>query len=222
VRIVLLGPPGAGKGTQAYRLATRYHIPLISTGDIFRRNVEEGSDLGKKAKSYMDDGELIPDDIVVEMVVRALDATGGGFILDGFPRTIPQADNLEDRTVEKNMRLTAAIAFVIDDETAVRRVAGRRTCTVCQRPYNVAISRPREVGICDRCGGKLVQREDDQEATVRHRLEVYHRLTQPLMAFYGERGLLREIQAEGSLDQVTERAIEALETTGEGEFSRPA
>jgi adenylate kinase len=222
VRIVLLGPPGAGKGTQAYRLATRYHIPLISTGDIFRRNVEEGSDLGKKAKSYMDDGELIPDDIVVEMMVRALDATGGGFIMDGFPRTIPQAEKLEDRMVEKNMRLTAAIAFVIDDEIAVKRVAGRRTCMVCQRPYNVAISRPREAGICDRCGGKLMQREDDREKTVRHRLEVYHRQTQPLMAFYGERGLLREIQAEGSLDEVTERAIEALETTGEGEFSRPA
>ena len=222
MRIVLLGPPGAGKGTQAYRLATRYHIPLISTGDIFRRNVEEGSDLGELAKSYMDAGELIPDDIVVEMVVRALDATAGGFVLDGFPRTIPQAEQLEDRTVEKNMRLTAALAFVIDDEIAVKRVAGRRTCTVCQRPYNVAISRPREPGICDRCGGKLVQREDDREATVRHRLEVYHRQTQPLMAFYGERGLLREIEAEGSLDEVTERALEALETTGEGEFSRPA
>jgi adenylate kinase len=210
VRIVLLGPPGAGKGTQAYRLATRYSIPLISTGDIFRRNVEEHSELGAKAKKYMDAGELVPDDVVVEMVMAGLEQTPKGFVLDGFPRTIVQAEKLEDSTIEKGFPITAALFLAVDDELAVKRIAGRRTCAICQRPYNVELSPPREDGICDRCGGRLTAREDDHEDTVRHRLEVYHAQTQPLLAFYAERGLLREIDADALQDDVTERAMSAL------------
>ena len=210
MRIVLLGPPGAGKGTQAYRLATRYSIPLISTGDIFRRNVEEHSELGAKAKKYMDAGELVPDDVVVEMVMAALEQTPKGFVLDGFPRTMVQGEKLEDSTIEKGFPITAALFLAVDDELAVKRIAGRRTCAICQRPYNVELSPPREDGICDRCGGRLTQREDDQEDTVRHRLEVYHAQTQPLLAFYAERGLLREIDADALPDEVTERAMSVL------------
>jgi len=210
VRIVLLGPPGAGKGTQAYRLATRYSIPLISTGDIFRRNVEEHSELGAKAKKYMDAGELVPDDVVVEMVMAGLEQTPKGFVLDGFPRTIVQAEKLEDSTIEKGFPITAALFLAVDDELAVKRIAGRRTCAICQRPYNVELSPPREDGICDRCGGRLTAREDDHEDTVRHRLDVYHAQTQPLLAFYAERGLLREIDADALQDDVTERAMSAL------------
>jgi adenylate kinase len=211
VRIVLLGPPGAGKGTQAYRLATRSSIPLISTGDIFRRNVEESSELGREAKSYMDAGELVPDDVVVEMVVRGLAQTPRGFVLDGFPRTIRQAERLEAHTVENGFPITAALFLSVDDELAVKRIAGRRSCAICQRPYNIELSPPREENICDRCGGRLTQREDDREETVRHRIEVYHRQTQPLLAWYEEREMLREIDADALPDEVTERAVEALE-----------
>jgi adenylate kinase len=210
VRIVLLGPPGAGKGTQAYRLATRYSIPLISTGDIFRRNVEEHSELGAKAKKYMDAGELVPDGVVVDMVMAGLEQTPKGFVLDGFPRTIVQAEKLEDSTIEKGFPITAALFLAVDDELAVKRIAGRRTCAICQRPYNVELSPPREDDICDRCGGRLTAREDDHEDTVRHRLEVYHAQTQPLLAFYAERGLLREIDADAFPDDVTDRAMSAL------------
>ena len=210
MRIVLLGPPGAGKGTQAYRLATRYSIPLISTGDIFRRNVEESSELGREAKSFMDAGELVPDDVVVEMVVRGLAQTPRGFVLDGFPRTIRQAERLEAHTVENGFPITAALFLSVEDELAVKRIAGRRSCAICQRPYNIELSPPREENICDRCGGRLSQREDDREETVRHRIEVYHHQTQPLLAWYAERGMLREIDADALPDEVTERARKVI------------
>lgn len=215
MRIVLLGPPGAGKGTQAYRLATRYSIPLISTGDIFRRNVEEHSELGAKAKSYMDAGDLVPDDVVAEMVLRGLNQTPKGFVLDGFPRTIPQAEKLEAHTVENGFPITAALFLSVSDELAVKRIAGRRSCAICQRPYNIELSPPLEESICDRCGGRLTQREDDREETVRHRLDVYHSLTQPLLAFYEELGLLREIDADHTPDEVTDAAMEALSGVNE-------
>jgi adenylate kinase len=214
VRIVLLGPPGAGKGTQAYRLATRYGVPLISTGDIFRRNVEEQSELGIEAKSYMEAGELVPDDVVVGMVTAAIDEAHEehqGFILDGFPRTIRQAELLEEHTVEGGFPITAALAFMVSDELAVKRVAGRRTCVICQRPYNAELSPPREEGVCDRCSGRLIQREDDREETVRHRLDVYHQQTQPLLEYYGDRSILHEIDADAAVDEVTQRAVATIE-----------
>ncbi len=212
MRLVLLGPPGAGKGTQAYRLAERFEAILIGTGDIFRENVKGDTPLGREAKAYMENGELVPDDVVVRMALERLEQpdAAAGFILDGFPRTLRQAQALEQELSDQDRPLSAALKFVIHDEVAVKRLAGRRTCTRCTRTYNVEFKRPSKENVCDRCGGELVQRPDDREETVRHRLEVYHRDTEPLEFFFWERGLLREVDAEGTEDEVTDRAVEAI------------
>jgi adenylate kinase len=210
VRIVLLGPPGAGKGTQAKRLSERFGITHIASGDLFRDNLTRRTELGLLAKTYMDRGELVPDDLTVVMIVDGLQRTPGGFILDGFPRTVPQAKALEGELESSGTPLDAVLAFVIDEELAVRRIAGRRTCSLCQRAYHVDSNPPRVPGVCDVCGGALVQRDDDNENTVRRRLEVYRESTAPLLKFYSDRGLLREIDADGTEDDVTERAIAAL------------
>jgi adenylate kinase len=211
VRIVLLGPPGAGKGTQAHRLADYYGARLIATGDIFRKNVRLETPLGLKARSYMEAGELVPDDVVIEMLLEELRRSRNGFVLDGFPRTIPQALALEESLAEVGQPLDVVLRFVIPDERAVARLAGRRTCDHCERTYNVELKPPRVEGVCDACGGQLVQRADDREETVRHRLEVYHRTTEPLQKFYWDRGLLREVDALGEVEEITRRAIDALE-----------
>jgi adenylate kinase len=212
MRIVLLGPPGAGKGTQAHRLADRFDATLIGTGDIFRENVRGDTPLGREAKKFMENGELVPDDVVVQMVLHRLEQpdTQNGVILDGFPRTLAQAQALENALAERDRPLTAALKFVIHDEIAVKRLAGRRTCGRCGRTYNVEFHPARQETVCDFCGGELAQRDDDAEGTVRHRLEVYHRDTEPLEFFFWERGLLREVDAEGTEDEVTDRAVEAL------------
>jgi adenylate kinase len=210
VRIVLLGPPGAGKGTQAGRLADRFHARHISTGDAFRKNVAEGTELGKLAKTFMDAGELVPDDVVVRVVLSTLTEVAGGFLLDGFPRTIPQAESLDEGLAALGRPLHAALAFALDDEMAIKRIAGRRTCASCQSPYNVEFEPPARPGICDVCGGTLVQRADDAEDVVRRRLEVYNEATAPLLKYYSERGLLREVDAVGTEEQVFERAVAAL------------
>jgi adenylate kinase len=211
VRIVLIGPPGAGKGTQAHRLADYHGARLIATGDIFRMNVRMETPLGLKAKSYMDSGELVPDDVVIGMLLEELDRNRDGFVLDGFPRTIPQAVALEQALAERGTPLDAVLKFAIPDEVAVARLAGRRTCTQCERTFNVELKPTKVEGVCDNCGGRLVQREDDLEEIVRHRVEVYHRDTEPLQKFYWERGLLREVDAVGEVEEITRRAIAALD-----------
>jgi adenylate kinase len=210
MHIVLLGPPGAGKGTQARRLVDRFGLAYIATGDIFRRNVQEGTELGRRAQAYLDAGELVPDDVTISMVMAAVDQTSGGFLLDGFPRNIPQAESLEAELAARARPLSAALAFILEEEEAVKRIAGRRTCASCQAPYNVFFNPSSKPGVCDLCGGPLIQRTDESEDTVRRRLEVYRESTTPLLKFYSERGLLREIDATGTEEVVAERAVAAL------------
>jgi adenylate kinase len=210
MRIVLLGVPGAGKGTQAHQLAERFGLAQIATGDIFRWNVQNGTELGRLAKEYMHAGELVPDNVVVGMVTRALDQEPGGFILDGFPRTLGQADALDGELERRGRPLTAVLAFELPDEVAVKRLAGRRTCSSCQRSYNVEFDPPRREGLCDVCGESLMHRDDDAETTVRRRIDVYYESTAPLRSRYERMGLLREVDADGPEDEVTARAVEAL------------
>jgi adenylate kinase len=210
VRVVLVGPPGAGKGTQAHRLAAHFGARLIATGDIFRTNLRDETPLGLKAKSYMEAGELVPDDIVIEMLKEELRRAAEGFVLDGFPRTRAQAEALEEVLEGAGTGVDAVLKFAIPDDVVIKRLSGRRTCSRCQRTYNVQLQPPREPGRCDVCGGELVQRDDDREDTVRKRIDVFHRETEPVERFYRDRGLLTEVDARGSIDEVTRRSIAAL------------
>jgi adenylate kinase len=212
MRLVLLGPPGAGKGTQALRLAERFDIPQISTGDLLREHVQHNTWLGVKARTYMDRGEYVPDDLVVRMVMERLDEPDAekGFILDGFPRTVPQAQALENALAAAGRPLTAVLKFTINDEMAVRRLSQRWTCPTCKRTYNMEYKRPANDSVCDFDGTELNRRSDDDEITVRRRLEVYRDETAPLEFFFWERGLLREVDAQAREDVVVERTIDAL------------
>lgn len=213
MRLVFLGPPGAGKGTQAQRLSERVGIPQISTGDILREHVEEGTALGVKARGFMDRGEYVPDDVVVEMVMDRLEEPDAekGFILDGFPRTVPQAEALA-RALERAERpLTGVLEFHIGDEMAVRRLSNRWTCPTCKRTYNGEFKRPVSDEVCDVDQTRLERRADDDELTVRRRLAVFGEQTEPLERFYRERGLLHEIDAEAREEDVTDRMFAVLE-----------
>jgi adenylate kinase len=208
VRVILLGPPGAGKGTQAGNIASTYGIPHISTGDILRANVREGTELGLEAKGFMDAGELVPDEVIIGMVGARLaepDATQG-FLFDGFPRTVPQAEALEQLLLDRDQPLHVVLRLAVDEDEVVSRLTGRRTCTGCGAVFHVVHQPPASEGVCDACGGELVQREDDREDVVRNRLEVYRRSTEPLEEFYWNRGLLRDVEAVGTVDEVAERA----------------
>jgi adenylate kinase len=212
MRLVLLGPPGAGKGTQAGRLAEQFGVAVISTGDLLREHVERGTAIGREGREHMDRGEYVPDELVVRMVLQRLDDPDakGGFILDGFPRTVPQAQALEIALAEIDQPLSTVLKYTISDELAVKRLANRWTCVNCKRTYNMAFKPPREEGTCDHCGGRLARRADDDEVTVRRRLEVYREVTEPLELFYWERGLLREVEADAPEQDVTDRTLEAI------------
>lgn len=213
MRVVLVGPPGAGKGTQAQFIAARLSIPKISTGDIFRANVKGGTELGRKAKEYMDAGDLVPDEITNAMVRDRLaeDDAREGFLLDGFPRNVPQAEVLNEMLANLGAKLDVVLELKVDDDEVVRRLAGRRTCPNCGRIWHVELDPPRKEGVCDDCGGQLYQREDDSEQTVRHRLDVYQEQTAPLISFYERQGVLVCVEAIGPVEEVTKRAMDALE-----------
>jgi adenylate kinase len=212
VRIVLVGSPGAGKGTQAQFIASQLTIPRISTGDIFRYNVTQNTELGRKAREYMERGDLVPDEVTIAMVRDRLteDDAQDGFLLDGFPRNVPQAETLKKLLAEWETRLTIVLELVIDEDEVVRRLSGRRTCRRCERVWHVLYDPPPRDGICGDCGGELFQRDDDKEDTIRHRLEVYHDQTSPLVAFYADEGILVGIDATGPVEDVTSRALAAL------------
>ena len=212
MRIVLVGPPGAGKGTQAQFIASHLAIPRISTGDIFRYNVTNGTDLGRKAREFMDRGDLVPDEVTVAMVRSRLaeDDAREGFLLDGFPRNVPQAETLKKMLAELETRLNVVLELVVDEDEVVRRLSGRRTCRQCEHVWHILYDPPVRAGICDECRGELFQRDDDSELTIRHRLEVYAEQTAPLVSFYADEGTLIGIDATGPVEEVTHRALAAL------------
>jgi len=216
VRLVLVGPPGAGKGTQAQFISAQASIPKISTGDIFRASVSQRTTLGLEAKKYMDAGDLVPDQVTISMVRDRLaeDDAADGFLLDGFPRTVPQAEVLDEILAELAGQLDVVLELVVDDDEVVRRLSGRRTCRTCGHVWHLDFDPPSHEGSCDRCGGELFQRDDDQPETVRHRIEVYADQTAPLIAYYAERGLLVGLDATGPVEDVTDRAIDALRPYG--------
>ena len=213
MKIVMLGAPGAGKGTQAKRLASKYGIPHISTGDIFRANIKNGTELGKKAKVYMDQGLLVPDELVVDLVIDRFKESDceKGYVLDGFPRTIPQAKALDEALAKNGDALEYAIDVDVPDENIIRRMSGRRACIGCGATYHVITIPPKKDGICDTCGAELVLREDDKPETVEKRLKVYHEQTQPLIDYYQGKGILRSVDGTRDMEEVFDDIIGIVE-----------
>ena len=212
MRLIMLGAPGAGKGTQAARVAERFRIPHISTGDIFRANIKNGTELGKKAKSYMDAGELVPDELVCDLVADriAQPDCGEGFILEGFPRTIPQAEALDEAVRKAGTPIDFAVDIEVPDEHIISRMGGRRACVSCGATYHVVYNPPKKEDVCDRCGGKLVLRDDDRPETVKNRLDVYHAQTQPLIDYYKDKKVLVTVDGTQSMDDVFSAILEKL------------
>lgn len=204
MKIIMLGAPGAGKGTQAKRMSEEYGIPQVSTGDIFRANIKNNTELGQQAKSYMEQGLLVPDELTCELVVDRISQPdcANGYILDGFPRTIPQAKMLTEALAEVDDKIDYAIDVEVPDENIVRRMGGRRCCPACGATYHVEYNPPKKDGICDACGEKLILRDDDKPQTVQKRLEVYHTSTQPLIEFYRNLGILHSVDGTQDMDKV--------------------
>lgn len=213
MKIIMLGAPGAGKGTQAKKIAAKYGIPHISTGDIFRANIKNGTELGKKAKTYMDQGLLVPDELVVDLVVDRVnqDDCKNGYVLDGFPRTIPQAEALTEALEKMGQKVDFAIDVNVPDENIVKRMGGRRACVTCGATYHMVYAPTKKEGICDTCGGELILRDDDKPETVQKRLNVYHDQTQPLIDYYTSQGILRTVDGTVDIDDVFRAITEFLE-----------
>jgi len=213
MKLILLGPPGAGKGTQAKMLTEKFSIPQISTGDILRAAVKAGTPMGRKAKEFMDAGGLVPDEVVVGIVRDRLQEADckNGFILDGFPRTVAQADALQTSLEEMGKGLDRVISLAVDAEALVERLTGRRTCKQCGRGYHVTFDPPRQAGVCDACGGDLFQRDDDREETIRKRLQVYEDQTAPLISYYRQAGVLMELDGMQPIPQVQEQMLSLLQ-----------
>jgi adenylate kinase len=207
-----MGPPGGGKGTQCEILTKELNITHISTGDMFRENVKKGTELGKKAKEYMDAGQLVPDELVVAMVKDRLSQPdcAGGFLLDGFPRTVPQAEALDRTLSEMGIKLDAVLNIAVPRERLLERLTGRRVCKACGATFHVLFNKPKVEGKCDKCGGELYQRSDDTEATVNQRLDVYEAQTQPLIGYYQKQGLLKEVNGDQEISKVTKDVLAVL------------
>ncbi len=212
MNLILMGAPGAGKGTQSERISEKWNIPAISTGDILRNAIKSETELGKLAKSYIDAGNLVPDEVVIGIIKETLssDSCKNGFILDGFPRSIPQAEALEAMGVH----IDCVLSFEIADEVIIKRMTGRRMCSGCGLSYHIDHKKPLKENICDKCGSSLYIRSDDAAETVKNRLETFHAQTEPLKAFYDERGLLKCVNGEAGVDETTESVFEVLETVG--------
>ncbi|MBE6014966.1 MAG: adenylate kinase [Lachnospiraceae bacterium] len=212
MKIIMLGAPGAGKGTQAKKIADKYGVPHISTGDIFRANIKEGTELGNKAKTYMDKGLLVPDELVVDLVVDRVknEDCKNGYVLDGFPRTIPQAECLDKALEEMNDSMDYAINIDVPDENIISRMGGRRACVGCGATYHVVNIPPKKEGICDRCGGELILRDDDKPETVKKRLDVYHEQTQPLIDYYTKKGIIKDVDGTMEMDDVFNAIVDIL------------
>lgn len=212
MKIIMLGAPGAGKGTQAKMIADKYSIPHISTGDIFRANIKNGTELGKKAKNYMDQGLLVPDELVVDLVVDRVgqEDCSNGYVLDGFPRTIPQAESLDAALEKLGSKVDYAINVEVPDENIVRRMSGRRACVACGATYHIVHIPTKVEGICDRCGSELILRDDDKPETVKKRLAVYHEQTQPLIDYYNDKKVLVEVDGTKDMNDVFTDIVKIL------------
>ena len=214
LNLILLGPPGSGKGTQGERLQADFRLPYYATGDILRAAVRDGTELGREAKQYMDRGDLVPDEVIIGVIADRIQSAeaADGFILDGFPRTSAQAEALDAELDRLGRRLTAAILIEVPDEEVVRRLSGRRTCTEGGHIFHVDFDPPKKEGVCDVCGGRLEVRDDDKPEVVRHRLGQYHEKTEPLVAYYEDKGILRRLDGENSPEEVSDRIRAVLAT----------
>jgi len=214
LNLILMGPPGAGKGTQAERLVADFDLPYYATGDILRAAVKELTEVGREAKQYMDRGDLVPDDLICRVIMERLDSgeAADGFLLDGFPRTVPQAETLEDALEKRGKDLTAALLIDAPDEEVIRRLSGRRICVKNQHVYHVEFDPPKNEGVCDQDGSRLIQRDDDKPETVKNRLDVYHEQTEPVIGWYEDKGLLRRFDGSRSPDEVHDHIRATLAT----------